>query len=189
MSVEFPDHPFWDFSLAVYMTDGVAPACIEIQDRLNVDVNVIMFCLWTGATGRGVMTAAEIAALRRAVDTWHETVVKGLRAIRQRMKGGMPPAPLEFSDKLRRRIAKIEVDCEHLEQLMLVATVERPPVAGKDGETLAREAAANVVAYWKALGARPEPRDLKALATILAPACKSVPPARIEAITAAVTAA
>lgn len=189
MSVEFPDHPFWDFSLAVYMTDGVAPACLEIQERLHVDVNVIMFCLWTGTSGRGVMTAAEIAALRRAVDTWHETVVKGLRAIRQRMKGGMPPAPLELSDKLRRRIAKIEVDCEHLEQLMLVAAVDRPAVAGMDAETLARDAAANVVAYWKAIGARPETRDIRALATIMAPACKAVAAPRIEAIAAAVSAA
>ena len=53
MSVSFPEHPFWDFSLSVYSTEGVPAACLVLQDHHQVDVNVILFCCWLGASGRG----------------------------------------------------------------------------------------------------------------------------------------
>jgi uncharacterized protein (TIGR02444 family) len=180
--VEFPEHPFWDFSLQVYMTEGVSTACLELQTALHVDVNIVMFCLWNGATGRGALTAAEIAAATEAVGPWHERVVKGLRAVRQTMKGGLPPAPVEQSEPLRRRIAKIEVDCEHLEQLMLAAAVDRPVDPARTAEQRAADAAANVAHYLRAIGARAGAGHAATLATILKVAFREVPAARIEAI-------
>ncbi len=34
-------HPFWNFSLEVYGGEGVARACLELQDRRGVDVNLL----------------------------------------------------------------------------------------------------------------------------------------------------
>ena len=50
---QFPDHPFWDYSLDVYMQDKVGAACIDLQERYQLDVNVLLFCLWFGASDRG----------------------------------------------------------------------------------------------------------------------------------------
>lgn len=180
--MDFPDHPFWDFSLEVYMTGGVSAACLKLQEALHVDVNVVMFCLWNGASGRGILTAQEIDALIKAVDDWHTRVVKGLRTVRQVMKGGLPPAPAELSEPLRRRIAKIEVDSEHVEQLMLAAAVQRPADPARPATLRAADSAANVAHYLRAIGARADADDAAALAIVLKVAFRDVAPAEIEAV-------
>jgi len=39
-----PADRFWAFSLALYGKPGVAPALLGLQDRLGVDVNLLLFC-------------------------------------------------------------------------------------------------------------------------------------------------
>ena len=182
MAVDFPDHPFWDFSLDVYGRDGVPPACLVLQERHHIDVNVLLFCCWLGASGRGIMTDAETAAMVGAVDSWHETVVREIRAVRQRMKGGMPPAPIELSDPLRSRIAKIEVDCEHVEQLMLAAAVDRAVDGDKSPDHRADDAVANIGLYFNTLKVQTEEPDRAPLGTILGAAFREQDRDRIESL-------
>jgi uncharacterized protein (TIGR02444 family) len=179
VSAEFPEHPFWDFSLGVYMTEGVGPACIALQDRHGVDVNVLLFCCWLGASGRGAAPPSELAKALAAVESWNREIVRGVRAVRQRLKGGMPPAPLELSEWLRRGIAKIEVDLEHVEQLVLASSLDRQPDDSLDHERRAADAVANIAAYVAAIGARLDAGDARHLATILGVAFAPVGPARI----------
>ena len=84
--MDFPDHPFWDFSLQVYGRDGVGAACIHLQEHHGIDVNVMLFCLWFGETGRGVLDADELASMKAATDRWHQEVVMGLRGVRRILK-------------------------------------------------------------------------------------------------------
>ena len=123
---EFPEHPFWDFSLGVYMSEGVGPACLELQDAHELDVNVLLFCMWLGASGRGTLDAAEMTTALEAVEAWHHDVVRGLRAVRVRMKGGMPPAPDKLSESIRQRIQKAEIDCEHTYRTADASRDDRP---------------------------------------------------------------
>ena len=44
--------PFWQFSGAVYAHPGVAEACLDLQDRHGLDVNLLLFCAWAGVQGR-----------------------------------------------------------------------------------------------------------------------------------------
>ena len=81
MAIDFPDHPFWDFSLEVYGRNGIPEACLELQDAHQVDVNVILFCCWMGGTGRGRLERAEMEAMCDAVAEWHEVVVRGVRGV------------------------------------------------------------------------------------------------------------
>ena len=67
------DNPFWDFSLAVYHRPGVAQACLALQDRRGLDVNLLLFCCWAGSLGRR-LEPQDIARLRRAVGDWQERV-------------------------------------------------------------------------------------------------------------------
>lgn len=179
MSVDFPEHPFWDFSLGVYMAEGVGQACIALQDRHGVDVNVLLFCCWLGASGRGAASPRDLESTLAAVAVWNREVVCGVRAVRQRLKGGVPPAPVELSEPLRRRIAKIEVDLEHVEQLMLASSVDRRPDESLGQERRAADAVANVAAYFAAIGARLRVDDGGHLARILGVAFTAVAPARI----------
>lgn len=185
---EFPEHPFWDFSLDVYMTEGVGGACIELQEAHELDVNLLLFCAWVGASGRGTMTAAEMDSLTAAVRDWHETVVRGLRAVRTRMKGGMPPAPEALSESLRQRIQKIEIDCEHTEQLMLAATVDRPADEDRARAARAEDAARNIALYFKAAGRTPSDRDRANCAVVLGVAFRDIPADDIVAVSRAIAA-
>ena len=62
--MDFPDIPFWDFSVALYSKPGVGAACLGLQDRHEIDVNILMFCLWMGAAGYPAATADEALRAR-----------------------------------------------------------------------------------------------------------------------------
>ena len=125
--MQFPDHPFWDFSLATYGMDGVADACIALQEAHGADVNVLLFCAWAGRNGVR-LDRAQIEAVCGSVRGWHEEVVRPLRSVRRRLKSaldGSPPSELQMA--LRARVQKIEIDAEHIEQLRLAALADTLP--------------------------------------------------------------
>lgn len=183
---DFPEHPFWDFSIKVYMSDGVGAACIALQETHGIDVNVLLYCSWLGASGRGVVSDAEMSSITDAVTTWHDDVVRRLRQVRTRMKGGMPPAPDDLSESLRQRIQKIEIDCEHAEQLMLAATIDRAPDETLPAATRAAAAIANISLYFGAAGRELTAEDRGNLAIILAPAFGELTPAELGELCAGV---
>ena len=39
---------FWRFALGFYARPGVAPACLELQDRHGKDVLIALYCCWVG---------------------------------------------------------------------------------------------------------------------------------------------
>lgn len=188
MAIEFEAHPFWDFSLAVYGTEGVAPACIALQERCGVDVNVLLFCVWVGASGRGTLPPTDLAAGVGAVASWNREAVCGLRAVRRWMKEAKTGVKRDLSEALRRRIVEIEVACEHAEQLALGRAVDRPirsPPPGAD--QCAADAANNCALYLHYLGAAPSDADRRDLVTILVAALPAVSPkALVERIAQAI---
>ncbi len=148
--MDFPESPFWDFSLALYGSDGVPPACLRLQERHGVDVNFLFFCIWRGLTG-GKLNPDDLRARHEAIAVWHETVVRHLRALRQRLKEPVGPVDPDLAQALRARIQKIEIDAEHIEQVTLFAG---PAPIGASGRVTAegrRDAAANVSAYFALL--------------------------------------
>ena len=156
---EFPEHPFWDFSLGVYMSEGVGVACLELQDAHELDVNVLLFCMWLGASGRGPLSAAEMKTVTGAVQEWHHDVV--------RMKGGMSPAPADLSESLRQRIQKVEIDCEHTEQLMLAGAIDRQADDSRTHVIRLADAVANVARYFVAFGGEATDADRSHVAHML----------------------
>jgi uncharacterized protein (TIGR02444 family) len=164
MAAEFPPSPFWDFSLALYAKPGVAAACLGLQERHGADVNLLMFCLWLGAERRR-LDAAAMAAVAEAAGEWHATVVRGLRAIRKRLKTPIGGADTELAAALRARVQAIEIDAEHIEQLLLAAMAPAaPPGAGSALDC----GATNCALYMARLGARLSASDREDLALVLA---------------------
>lgn len=165
--MDFPDHPFWDFALDVYRRPGVSEACLLLQEAHHLDVNLLLFCDWIGASGRGRLSDEDIAACRDAVAEWHDTVVRALRGVRRALKGGIGGAPADLSDALRKQIQAREIDAEHVEQIMLTMTVERVPDEHVSQEQRLSDAAANMLRYGQALSVRAGGEDRARLAIIL----------------------
>ena len=168
--MEFPEHPFWNFAIDVYRRPGVSDACLQLQEPYHLDVNLLLFCGWTGAFGLGRLSDEEIARCRDAVAGWHDSVVRGLRGVRRILKTGfddLPEALRVISEALRKQIQAREIDAEHLEQLILVGCVDRVPNDHLVAADQFADAAANRVAYCRALDARFDDSDVTSLMIIL----------------------
>lgn len=187
--VQFPAHPFWDFAIDAYRRPGVSGACLQLQEPYHLDVNLLLFCGWTGAFGMGRLSAEEIARCRDAVAGWHDSVVRGLRGVRRSLKtdfDDLPDELREIREALRKQIQAREIDAEHLEQLILVGCVHRVPNDHIGAAEIFADAAANMTAYCRALDARLDESDCAALAVILG---AMFPQQTAEAASAAIAAA
>jgi uncharacterized protein (TIGR02444 family) len=131
---------FKRFALALYGREGVADACLHLQNRHDLDVNLVLFAAFLGAKRRQRLTTSGLEAARARVDAWHREVVRPLRAVRQRLKTGPAPAPNEITADLRRRLQQVEIDAEliELDQLGALIPVLGPlPASGSAAECAA----------------------------------------------------
>ncbi len=176
----FEDHPFWDFSLRVYGSDGVPAACIALQERRGIDVNLLLFCAWIGESGRGVLAESDLEATLAATTAWNRDIVCALRVVRNRLKGGMPPIHTERSDALRKMILEIEVRSEHVEQIALTAAVVRPADPALEAERRCDDAVINVAAYFRRDGFTPDADDAMQMAIVLDPAFSEIGRAALD---------
>ena len=144
--MDFPPSPFWSFSLAIYRKPGVAEACLALQDRHAIDVNLLLAALFSGAGGIA-LDADAWAMLEGAVGAYHREVVRPLRAARRALTPLEPGSPV--AAQLRSAVKAAELDAEHLEQLMIERTLAGLSAAGQAPAAPDR-AARNVLAYLAA---------------------------------------
>lgn len=162
MRADFPEHPFWDYSLALYRKDGVERACLELQDEFDLDVNLVLFCLWAGAEGPGALTAEELGECMVRGGQWQREVVQRLRFIRRTLKHDSLGATEELAKMLRPDVQSLELSAEHVEQLLLasIAPLERDDRSSSAG-------IGNLGAYFDAAGISREGDARAAVMTIL----------------------
>jgi uncharacterized protein (TIGR02444 family) len=139
------DNEFWQFSLAVYAAPGVADECLVLQDRYDVDVNVLMFCAWIGKARQIQLTLDEVKAIAAVVKPWQEGAVKPLRSVRRYMKG----VSHSSVGNLRGRVKAAELAAEQVEQAMLFAYAEERWAAGGN-EPSAHAVAHNLDTFLRA---------------------------------------
>jgi uncharacterized protein (TIGR02444 family) len=105
----------WRFSLAFYALPGISEALIVLQDRDGLDVNLMLFALWLGVSGRGRLGSDQLAAADRAVRMLRAEVVEPLRALRRKLRGN-PDADVR---RLRDGVKDLELAGEKLIQARL----------------------------------------------------------------------
>jgi uncharacterized protein (TIGR02444 family) len=115
-----PDNEFWRFSLSFYGRSGVASACLVLQNRLGVDVNVLLMSIFAGLKHGRMLSAEDLRAADDMVAPWRADIVQSLRQIRTRLKSGPPPAPLGSTENLRAHVKVAELGAEQIEQALLL---------------------------------------------------------------------
>ncbi|HWG04376.1 MAG TPA: TIGR02444 family protein [Beijerinckiaceae bacterium] len=154
--------PFWTFSLHLYAKPGVADACLALQDGQGVDVNLLLFALWTGQNGR-LLRLSEMRGLIGLTEVWRREVVAPLRHVRRVLRE--PPQAIDAVAvaRLRQEIKKLELESERLQQ---AALFDWRPLEGLGSvDMTGGAAAANVALYAEALSIA---FDAVSVATILA---------------------
>ena len=161
--------PFWLFSGSVYARPGVAEACLDLQDRHGLDVNLLLFCAWAGTRGRR-LDGGDLGLLRSASRPWHDEVVAPLRAARRWLKL-QSAVPDDLGEVFREEVKSLELQAEMLEQLVLYQEIEVP-----EGACDAEAVAANLRLYLVRFKPQPTDDDLAALAAILHGTCPELAP-------------
>lgn len=179
---DFLPHPFWNFSLELYAGEGVAQACLDLQDRRGCDVNVLLFCCWLGISGRPTLTAERLRTILAVSDRWQAAVVKPLRQVRQALKeqswsAGLP----EAIDAARRRVAEAELAAEHAEQLTLAGLHAPPADRDRPSDKRMRAMVGNLAVYALCLDIVPDEADRKAVAVLVRAAFPDLLPIEIAA--------
>lgn len=169
------DGPHWAFSLEVYSRPDVPPACLALQDRLGLDVNVLLLALFFAGRAGAALTPETIAAADAEISPWREGVVVALRRVRVLLKDGPTgvarPVALDFREGIKAR----ELLAEQIEQAALAGwfacRVEAGAGAASAGDL--RETALRVARHYAARrpgGAVSVDGELDGLATRIAAA-------------------
>lgn len=137
------DEAFWNWSCERYARPGVAEACLSLQDRHGVQVNLMLLGCWLAERGRAV-TAEQAGAIVERATAWQVAVVRPLREVRRRLKGWETQAVAgqrAGNSGLRRAVAAAELDAERIEQGELQRDSRLCP---PDGQEVRASALANL---------------------------------------------
>lgn len=152
----WPQSHFWDYSIALYGSPGVAECCLELQDRYGADVNLLLLAVWLGARGAR-LDRAGWAELERRTRSWQDEVVGRMRAVRRELRamldhGRVDPWRRERLLALKQGLAALELDSERLEQHELEALAPGLATPAAPGAATAR---ANLADYLARAGFHP----------------------------------
>jgi uncharacterized protein (TIGR02444 family) len=178
--MDWPGNPFWDYSLELYQRPGVEAACLDLQRRHGLDVNLVLLCCWQASRG-AELDAATLREAHQAVASWQAEVVRLLRALRRRLKARLvDPEPQSVVERwpdlaaaIRERAQALELDGERLAQLGLYRAVEGLSPSAPPGVALA---GVNLRRYWQFDG-----RDRHALRALLSSAFPDAAADELEA--------
>jgi uncharacterized protein (TIGR02444 family) len=101
----------WDWAVARYARPGVEAALLDLQDRYEQCVSLLLFAAWAAAEGRrldedDVEAAVDVA---RAYET---TVLRPLRAIRRTLRAPIPDVEDPARLAMREQVQAVELDAE-----------------------------------------------------------------------------
>ena len=114
-------HPFWTWSLEVCARPGVEEILLDMQDRLGLDVNMVLFACWTGAGGRGPLFFSEWEALIAGTAGWRSEVIIPLRGIRRFLKRDEEGDDVR---SLRGKVKQLELEAERIMQIKMARMTE-----------------------------------------------------------------
>ena len=99
----------WDWALGAYARDGVADACLSLQDDHRQNIAYLLWAVWAeGPDEAALLRAAEL------VRGWDDTAVKPLREVRRRLKAAFPGIEDRAREGLREDVKAAELRAERV---------------------------------------------------------------------------
>jgi len=141
-TIDEPSEALWRFSLAFYERPGVSDALVALQDHRGCDVNLMLFSLWHGVSGRSRLTDKELVIADQIVRPIKAGIVKPLRALRRKLRSDTD-ADVQ---RLREGVKALELKAERVIQDRL-ARLAGPPGSDADPARRATAAHANLALY------------------------------------------
>lgn len=121
--MNFPESLFWNYSCQLFQLADVAEVCLHMQNDFDADVNLLLFCCWTGDNHRP-LNETEIDSLIQASEPWQTAIIKPLREARKLMKNQIIAMPATLHTQTINNLSEMELNAEHMAQLDLEKTIE-----------------------------------------------------------------
>ena len=93
--MKFPESEFWNFSTQIYQQADVEPACLNLQNEHQADVNILLYCCWAGERGF-CLDPDDISLLIQTNKPWQRNILKPLRDARSMMKQHVIAMPADM---------------------------------------------------------------------------------------------
>ena len=118
----------WDWAVATYQAEGVADACLELQDSAGQNVPLLLWAGWCAREGR-VPDAETLEAASDTARVWQETAIAPLRAVRRALKVRAPDLDDAAREQVRTAVKAVELTAEQrlLEALEALAPLPSGP--------------------------------------------------------------
>jgi len=128
----------WPYALELYGRPGAQPLLLELQDAHGQCVPLLLWSLWTAASGRPI-DAAQAAACAELARAWQDAAVAPLRQLRRDLKPGAKTQQLQA--RIRNGVKALELEAERMLLQMLEEASLAPAAASGDRLTALRLAA------------------------------------------------
>ena len=140
------DSSFWAYSLRFYDDPKTQEACLDAQNRLGADVNLILYVFFKAQKGFRLNRNA-LQQANENVISWRTEVIHPLRQIRRKLKAHRYNLPENNQKTLRIEVKNLELKSEkfqqeYLDSLILEGHICEPKQAAWD----------NLSAYLNILG-------------------------------------
>ena len=155
---------FWDFSNQLYGEDGVAEICLDLQDKLEVDVNLLLFCYWI-ACFKNIPSESEWMQISQFSKSWNMNVIQPLRNARKSITEKLENHPANSAyAELREQVKSNELAAEKIQQETIQSLLELTAEETQSFST--EEALANLSHYFSELNITQTTGIKKSLLTI-----------------------
>ncbi len=139
---------FWDWAVEAYGRDGVAEACLALQDDHGQCVPLLLWAAWRGMTGARISddVGTRAVAMARA---WSDGVTAPLRSVRRRMKTPLSEGDDAVRLALRDKVKAIELEAERaLMQLLESLSGEPRAVPAPFRTVLVLDSLGRIAGLW-----------------------------------------
>ncbi len=139
-----PDNELWLFSKNVYQRAGIAVTCLYLQNNYDLNVNLLLACLWYADSSRGVLLPEDIAALIAELTPWQQKVTEEIRKLRQQLP---KQSTNEKLLEIRKLVINTELFSEKIQQSILHDKLSKDPKLNYERKT-ALDGANNIQNYF-----------------------------------------
>jgi uncharacterized protein (TIGR02444 family) len=124
---------FWLFSEDFYSREGVERACLSLQNRRGLDVNIALVCFWLAAK-HVELVGPMFGEMDSAVSNWRDTIVRSLQQCRKQLPRFVGRMSDEHRNSVKRAIKTAELEAERASQAKIVETLNKFPLRATNAQ-------------------------------------------------------
>jgi len=147
--MDFPKSEFWNYSTQLWCLPDVESICVDLQNNLDADVNLMLYCCWVGDMSK-CLNEDDIQTLLDINKPWH-TMIKPLRDSRKMMQQQLIAMPSNIIEQTINNIKEMELNSEHMAQLSIEKALELENITPCADQSSIECCLHNLNAYFQSL--------------------------------------